>query len=122
MMLRRIAWVSLLAMLFLLLAALPSDGRGGRGGHRGRHHGHGSHSVVVAGALVVGPAVPVLVLLPSALLRAAESLEEEPPVYIEPPRPAQPGGYWYYCPSAKAYYPEVSGCPEPWIRVPATRN
>jgi hypothetical protein len=26
--------------------------------------------------------------------------------------------YWYYCPSARAYYPTAPACPEPWIRVP----
>jgi hypothetical protein len=35
------------------------------------------------------------------------------PVYIEP------RGYWYYCPSAGAYYPYVRACPEPWVPVPA---
>jgi Protein of unknown function (DUF3300) len=27
-------------------------------------------------------------------------------------------GYWYYCPSARAYYPTAPTCPEPWIKVP----
>ena len=26
--------------------------------------------------------------------------------------------YWYYCPSARAYYPTAPACPEPWIKVP----
>lgn len=34
-----------------------------------------------------------------------------------PPPPAQ---YWYYCESAKGYYPYVTSCPEGWQRVPAT--
>ena len=29
-----------------------------------------------------------------------------------------PQSYWYYCPSAKAYYPTAPTCPEPWIKVP----
>ena len=29
-----------------------------------------------------------------------------------------PESYWYYCPSAGAYYPTVPACPEPWIKVP----
>ena len=36
-----------------------------------------------------------------------------PQVYIE----QAPAGYWYYCASARGYYPTVSTCPEPWIRV-----
>jgi Protein of unknown function (DUF3300) len=27
-------------------------------------------------------------------------------------------GYWYYCPSARAYYPTAPTCPEPWVKVP----
>jgi len=27
--------------------------------------------------------------------------------------------YWYYCPSAGAYYPDVPACPEPWVPVPS---
>ena len=26
--------------------------------------------------------------------------------------------YWYYCSSARAYYPTVPTCPEEWIKVP----
>ena len=26
--------------------------------------------------------------------------------------------YWYYCSSARAYYPRVPTCPEPWVKVP----
>ena len=31
-------------------------------------------------------------------------------------QPAQ--AYWYYCSSARAYYPTAPSCPEPWIKVP----
>jgi hypothetical protein len=31
-----------------------------------------------------------------------------------------PQGYWYYCESAKEYYPTVQQCPEDWIKVPPT--
>jgi hypothetical protein len=34
------------------------------------------------------------------------------------PDVAAPPGYWYYCPSAGAYYPDVGACPEPWMQVP----
>ena len=30
-----------------------------------------------------------------------------------------PGSYWYYCSSARAYYPTAPTCPEPWVKVPA---
>jgi hypothetical protein len=49
----------------------------------------------------------------------------QPPVYIEreeqpaQPAPQESSQWWFYCPSAKAYYPYVRECPEPWQRVPA---
>lgn len=49
---------------------------------------------------------------------------EEPLVYIQqpPPQTSTPpppsGPYWYYCPSAGGYYPDVPACPEAWVRVP----
>jgi hypothetical protein len=33
-----------------------------------------------------------------------------------PPMPSSPQ-YWYYCPSAKGYYPYVAECPEGWRPV-----
>ena len=49
---------------------------------------------------------------------------QEPPVYIEQqPAPAvsapAPAAEWYYCQSAREYYPRVQTCPEAWVRVPA---
>lgn len=52
---------------------------------------------------------------------------EQPPVYVEQPPAAQapppapsapPTQYWYYCQSAKAYYPTAPTCPEEWVKVP----
>jgi hypothetical protein len=47
------------------------------------------------------------------------------PVYVAPevspvPSAPPPPSYWYYCPSAKAYYPYVSQCPVPWVPVSPT--
>lgn len=39
---------------------------------------------------------------------------------VEQPPAAAPGGTWYYCESAKAYYPYVRECAEGWRAVPAT--
>jgi hypothetical protein len=39
--------------------------------------------------------------------------ENSYPVYV----PTTPG-YWYYCPSAEAYYPYVTYCLESWVPVP----
>jgi len=37
-----------------------------------------------------------------------------PPVQYVQPAPVQP---WYYCASARAYYPYVQSCPEGWQQV-----
>ncbi len=38
-----------------------------------------------------------------------------PSVYATPSAPAP--SYWYYCASARTYYPYVSTCPEEWMQV-----
>ena len=121
------------AGLFLIAAAAPADaagrGGGGRGGGQaggfrgGRFHGHHFHghgfrsSVVIGGGVWLGPywdpywypgyypyypypyePVPVAT---------------EPQTYIEQPGPS----YWYYCETAKAYYPYVRECPGGWLTV-----
>lgn len=40
-----------------------------------------------------------------------------PPGMVALGPPAPPSQYWYYCPSAKAYYPYVPACPEGWAPV-----
>jgi hypothetical protein len=35
------------------------------------------------------------------------------------PQNSPPAPNWYYCESAKGYYPYVTQCPEPWRVVPA---
>jgi hypothetical protein len=57
---------------------------------------------------------------------AAGSVGETPPPPASPPQAAAPAppapsapGSWYYCESAKGYYPYVSECREGWRAVPA---
>jgi hypothetical protein len=47
-------------------------------------------------------------------------VQEPAPEYIqqEPQQESLPSGYWYYCASARDYYPSVPSCPEAWIQVP----
>jgi hypothetical protein len=45
---------------------------------------------------------------------------QEPPVYVQrapATGPLEPG-YWYYCQSARAYYPTAPSCEEAWVKVP----
>ncbi len=134
--------VALVALGILLAAAAPSEarGRGGHGhgfsgGHRGGHfqghHDRGGHGRVFIG---VGPSFygwpywdpywdPYWYYPPGYVYPPSPVFVEPPAVYIQqqPPAPSPPAGtqsYWYYCASAKAYYPSVQHCPEAWIPVP----
>jgi len=95
-----------------------------RGGYwfHGQHSGHLGWWWVVAGAWYFYPVPvypypdpyqpPVVVVQPSAPV-----ITQPPPAPSEMPAPVQ---YWYYCESAKAYYPYVPSCPSGWKAVPAT--
>ena len=41
------------------------------------------------------------------------------PVYAQPAPVQPPAQLWYYCASAKGYYPYVANCPEGWRPIPA---
>ena len=79
-------------------------------GHREWHRDRGRVFVGVGPVFPWWEPVPVYGPPPPVVI-------EEPPVYVQPPQP----GYWYYCPSAGAYYPTVPTCPEPWVPVPPAR-
>lgn len=70
--------------------------------HR-RHYSNGTAWGVLGAGLALG-----------AFALAIES-PRPPAVMIAPP----PQRLWYYCESYRAYYPNVSYCPEGWRTVPA---
>lgn len=43
----------------------------------------------------------------------------EAPAVAAPPvvHPSNGGGYWYFCPDSRAYYPYVLECPSQWLAV-----
>lgn len=103
-------------LLFVLLL-LTLAGFGNAFAHGGRVHGH-------VGVYVGGPYwspwfypppfyyQPQVVVVPPS----------PPPVYIEqqeaPGQPAPSSNqYWYYCQSAKGYYPYIKECPGGWQKV-----
>jgi hypothetical protein len=60
---------------------------------------------------------------PTGIPVEPESAAAPPPPAAAIPAPAAPepaAATWYYCESAKAYYPYVSSCAEGWRKVPAT--
>jgi len=82
---------------------------GGFHGHPGAFHGH--EHFHGRGFIGVSPFI------------FAPGYVYTPPVYVDPgPVYTEPGsnGYWYYCQSLGAYYPNVASCPEPWVTVPAS--
>ena len=97
---------------------------GGFGGHRGfeGHRFEGHHGFHGRGFIGIGPSFywgpygdPFWPYGSYGSYAYAPSpvMVQPPPVYIEKP----PAGYWYYCPSVRAYYPNVQSCAEPWMPV-----
>lgn len=86
----------------------------GRPGHY--HHNHRpSSSAPFWGVVGAGLALGAIAL--------AVDTPRPPPVVVAPavavPPPPPPVRMWYFCESARAYYPYVAYCPEGWRAVPA---
>lgn len=120
-------WFCAVLMLAMLSAIADSafarrgSGRGGSGrsGHSGTHHG-GQHPAGAKGAptrFVGGGAVFVPWYLSPGLPHAVV----EPPVFyvekgVEENATAPVPTYWYYCPEAEGYYPDVTACALGWVQ------
>ena len=142
---RRAVWIGVLALALLAVSATPSHAwrGGGSGGGSGNAHGGGSwrggsgwHGGHVHGRFFVGPrfwgGAPYWWGAPYPYwgYYGAPYYAYPPPVVVEeqtyaqaapeptPAAPQQPKAYWYYCASARAYYPTAPTCPEVWIKVP----
>jgi hypothetical protein len=127
-----LAVVSVTALGLAVIAEEASAG--GRSGGRsfsggasrsGSHFHNGSHfhsrvfvGVGVGAPLFWGPAYSYY-YPPDYYYAPGYYYPPPSPAYIQQgPAPAeQDSQYWYYCPSARAYYPYVNGCPEGWQRV-----
>ena len=110
---RKSAAVSLLAVALLLVSAVPSHAWPGHPSARAR-------VFIGVGPFWWGP--PYWYYPPPYYAYPAPPVViQEPPVYVQGgPAPAVPAqSYWYYCPRAQAYYPNVPTCAEAWIKVPA---
>ena len=92
--------------------------------HHGRHEGRLGWWWVVAGVWYFYPS-PVYPY-PDPYTPPVTVINQQPPVVVAPQAPAPtqpqsppPAQSWYYCDSAKGYYPYVPSCPEAWRSVPA---
>jgi hypothetical protein len=118
---RKAIGLSLLTLGLLFVQSVPSEA-GGRhrhhNGHRFHGHGHGRFFISVGPAFYWG--YPYWYPPPSYYVYTPPPVVQESPTYAQTtPAPAQaPQAYWYYCPSAEAYYPTAPSCPEPWVKVP----
>jgi hypothetical protein len=119
---RQSAAVLLLVIALLVARPVPSHASGWHGG-AGWHGGW--HGAVVVGGPWWGPVYPYPYAYPypywyyPPYYPYPPAAAQEPSVYVQQPRaPAQT--YWYYCASAKKYYPDVPKCREAWIKVPPT--
>jgi hypothetical protein len=80
------------------------------------HHGHARFYIGVPLGPLYYPPPPYYYYPPQVVLAPPPA----PTVYIEQ-APAQPArqpssSYWYYCASARGYYPYVKECPEGWTK------
>jgi hypothetical protein len=99
----------------------------------GHHHHHGPRvefGVVIGPSYYWGPwRYPPYYYPPYPYYPPVVVEQTAPPVYIQQqpapaPAPAAqsvpPSEYWYYCPTASAYYPYVKECPAGWQKVAPT--
>ncbi len=127
---KKVARVALIAVAVLLLSAPQNPSDAWRGHGHGHGHGHGGvrSRVFIGTGFWLGPPYWWYYPYPSYVYPAPVVIQQEPPVYVQQPPPeefpappaAPAESFWYYCQSAKGYYPSVQQCPEAWIKVPPT--
>ena len=114
---KKIALVLLLVVGVLALTVTP-------GYTWGRGHWHGGVFIGVGPYwgpypyYWYPPPPPYYYAPPTVVIEQPLVYVEQPPAPAPPPAPAAPTAYWYYCQSAKGYYPTVPSCPEEWVKVP----
>lgn len=116
-----------LASIATLSSAAPAaawERHHGHGGHGSWHGYHGydrPHVGFYIGAPMFWSAFDYYRREPYPVTQVL--VEREPQVvYVQREAPAaQPaaasGGYWYYCPDSKSYYPYAQTCPSGWLQV-----
>jgi hypothetical protein len=116
--------VALVAIATPVSALADGWRHGRRGSHHGRHHWHSGPRFVVGFGAPIWWGPPGYYgyrygwpWRPPIVLR--ERVVERESVYVERDGSEEAqGGYWYFCRSEDAYYPDVERCPEAWLPVP----
>lgn len=107
--------MAVILLILLVVSVVPSQARHG-------HHRHRHAVFVVAPVWWWDPWYPYWWNPPPTYIYPSPSVVGDEPVeYIEQQPAAsssRPEGFWYYCSTAKAYYPVVPACPEQWVKVP----
>lgn len=133
--------------LLLGVEAAAGDRHGNSGGwynprgwqHHGNRHGnynwhgnnwhgsHGWHSSRPRTSFSLSIGVPAYwprsyhSTVPYWYTRPTVVVQQPAVTYVQreapPPQPAQPAGYWYYCPDSQSYYPYAQTCPSDWLQV-----
>ena len=127
---KKTATVACLSVALLLAAVVPSYAWSGHSHH---FRSAGARVFVGVGPVWWGPPYPYWYYPPAPIVYAPPPVVytpppivvQEPPVYVQqhvapappPPPAASSESFWYFCPGAKAYYPNVQSCNEPWVRV-----
>ena len=128
-------WTACLLALALAAAADAAFAGGSRGGHGSRSSaahvaGTGTHfrsgfahgpffhhrRVIVGSTIFIGAVGYPYYYSPAPVYAAPPAYADEPVTYIEQ-SPAAGGQVLYYCPDSRAYYPNVTTCPSPWLKV-----
>ena len=124
---RKVASVSIITLALLLGVVTPSSGQRPGRPPRGRPHGRVLINVgpywgrpYLPPPYYVYPPPPVIIQpTPVFVHQQPVIVQQAPPVAPPQGSSAVPSqAYWYFCPSAQAYYPTVPDCPEAWIMVP----
>jgi hypothetical protein len=133
---RRAAWIGVLVVAFLSITATPSHAWRRAWSGSGHSHGGSWHGGHVHGRGFVGVSPwwgwgwgwpypywegyygpPYAYYPPPVVVQDQQTYAQAAPEPA-PAAPQPPKAYWYYCASARAYYPTAPTCPEVWIKVP----
>lgn len=127
---KRLLWLTVLAMVVSVGVSPPSSHAGGSHVFFGVNvgvgpaywgYGYGYRGYGYWGPRYWGPGVwwgpsawwwgaPYYYPAPATVI-------QQPPVYVQPAPSSEEQQYWYYCQNPQGYYPYVKECPKGWMKV-----